>query len=249
MKLLIILLPILLILSGCSKHEDKTAGSENTKDSIPQTIQNNDNKPGSSAKTNEKKNDKNDHDTGTVVKLKFDRNDIPSECKYKGRIVDGARWKDRNGDNILIITQTEVKRVNQDVRNQYLYSYLYTSGDSKWSQLWSITDYVESYCDVEAKYMPGTLEITDLDNDGVAENTFIYKLDGRCDVSPVPIKLMMHSGDKKLVIRGDSRVDIGNGEKVGGKKTFDDAFDSVPKAFKDYASDKWDSFMKGYQAP
>ena len=249
MKLLIIFLAVFLIFCSCSKHDEKTAGSDIKKDSTPATIQNNDNLPGSPAKNNDKKSDINDNNKGAVIKLKFDKNNIPSDCKFKGRIVDGARWKDKNGENILIITQTDVKRVNQDVRNQYIYGYMYTAGNDKWKQLWNITDFVESYCDVEAKYIPGTLELSDLDGDGIAENLFIYKLDGRCDVSPIPIKLMMHSGDKKLVIRGDTNVDFGNGQKFGGKKTFDDAFDSVPSSFKEYASKKWDNFMKDNPNP
>ncbi len=248
MKLLIIPFSFLLLFCSCSKQSDKSTESKkiDTVDSTPVKMES---QSGNSAKGKDEVSNTTDIKDNSFSKLPFDKNDIPSDCIYKGKIIEGGRWKDKNGENILLISQTEVKRVNQDVRNQYLYAYLYILSSTKWNLSWNITDYVESYCDVEAKYIPGTLDITDIDNDGIAENAFIYKLDGRCDVSPIPIKLMMHSGDKKLVIRGDTRVDIGNGEKAGGKKTFDDAFNSVPVSYKEYASKKWDNFIKENNNP
>jgi hypothetical protein len=88
------------------------------------------------------------------------------------------------------------------------------------------------------------LEIVDLDGDNIGESLFFYKLDDRCDVSPMPLKLMMHSGNTKLVIRGSIGVDAGGGYKVKGEKDFDAAFKNVPSKFKQYASDKWDKYVK-----
>jgi hypothetical protein len=185
--------------------------------------------------------------TKEVTLLKFDKNDIPKEIKYQGEIVDGARWTDGNGENILIITETKTKQLNDDVREEYLYGYTYVKMEGEFTPLWSINDHVTSYCDVGADYIPGSLEVLDIDHDGIAENAFIYKLEERCDVSPLDIKLMMHSDKEKLVIRGTTTVNPGDGKKYGGDKKFDIAFNSSPEIFKDYASRKWDKFMKEYQ--
>lgn len=187
--------------------------------------------------------------TTEITLLNFDKNDIPGEIKYQGDIMDGARWKDANGENILIITETRTRKINNDEREEYLYGYTYNKKDSIFIPLWSINDHVTSYCDVGADYIPGSLEVLDLDRDGIAENVFIYKLEGRCDVSPLDIKLMMHSGAKKLVIRGTTTVDPGDGKKYGGEKNFDSAFNSSPDIMKDFASRKWNDFMKEYQGP
>jgi hypothetical protein len=186
-------------------------------------------------------------DTNEINILKFDKNNLPSLIEYKGKILDGASWTDKNGDNILIITQTEVRTISADESEQYLYAYHYVNHEDGYTLLWSITDFVRSYCDVNCDYLPGTLEITDIDKDGIAESLFLYKLDDRCDVSPIPIKLMMHSGGKKLVIRGSIGVDVGGGQRVEGEKHIDAAFKTSPPAFKDYASEKWDKFVKGYR--
>jgi hypothetical protein len=58
---------------------------------------------------------------------------------------------------------------------------------------------------------------------------------------------MMHSGDRKLVIRGSIGVDVGGGERVEGEKRIDAAFNTSQPAFKEYASKKWDRFVKGYR--
>jgi hypothetical protein len=241
MKHLITFFSFLLLISSCNKQSEKPIVENQIVKKDSPIVKNE--TQGSSAKNKDDiKNDK-------FEKLIFDKNNVPQDCSFKGEIVDGAHWKDLSGENILLITQTRISRKNQDVRNQYLYGYLYTLSNDKWNLTWNITDFVESYCDAEAKYIDGTLEVLDIDNDGIAENAFIYKLDERCDVSPLPIKLMMHSGSKKLVIRGDTKVDIGNGQIIGGKKSFDDAFNSSPESFKEYASKKWDKFMRENKNP
>jgi hypothetical protein len=229
MKLTITLLLFCFIFSSCTKRNDDISSKA----------------PVDEVKTSNAPLQK----TKEITLLTFKKSELPAECKYEGNIVEQAQWTDANGDNILIITETAVKKLNEDMREQYIYAYSYVKKDADYKLLWSIKDYVESYCDVEAEYLPKTLEILDIDKDGIAETAFIYKLDERCDVSPLDMKLMMHSGDKKLVIRGNTKVFPGGGESYGGKKTFDAAFDSSPVILKDFASRKWDDFMKDYKGP
>ena len=243
MKKLVLLIFCIFLFTSCGKKEDstgKTGTSESTKENIDT--------PPPPNTTSEEGSAKDIQSNSEGIDMhKFSKNDLPSSIKYKGKIVDGASWTDKNGDNILIITQTDVKNINADEREQYLYSYHYINYDDGYSQLWNITDFVRSYCDVEAEYIPNTLDITDIDKDGIAETLFIYKLDGRCDVSPLDIKLMMHKGDTKLVIRGTIGFDGNDGHKTKGDKNFDAAFKNFPSSFKDYASDKWDEFVKNYK--
>lgn len=243
MQKLILLVLCLFLFSTCGKKEDSTSEhstSESTDkktDTLPQT----DKITEGSTKDIPTKSD------GIEIH-KFNKNDLPSSIKYKGKIVEGASWTDKNGDNILIITQTDVRNVNADEREQYLYAYHYVNREDGYSQLWTITDFVKSYCDVDAKYYPGTLEIKDVDGDGNAESVFCYELDGRCDVSPLDVKLILHSSDTKLVIRGTIGFDPQDGHKTKGEKNFDATFKSANPLFKDYASDKWDEFVKNYKS-
>jgi hypothetical protein len=242
-----LLISLFLTLSGCgNKNDPKTGNGPVTK---TETAANNISKTESKKDSviNEAKNI--NKKSGDVRILEFNKNSIPAECEYKGNIEAGSKWIDNNGENILIISNTPVKRLNEDEGEEYLYAYCYVKADDKYSLLWNINDHVRSHCDIGAEYIPGTLEIIDLDGDGIAENAFIYKLEDRCDVSPLPIKLMMHSSATKLVIRGTTKVDIGNGEMIGGEKHFDAAFSSSPDIMKTYTSEKWDVFMKSYKNP
>jgi len=240
MKSFFTLLFCLALLAGCGKTDRRTSEQSTTDSAVSKTEA-----PSSSTPETEygSANDLS-KSAGGIEMHKFNENDLPRSIKYQGKIVEGAYWTDKNGDNILIITQTAVRNVNSDVREQYLYAYQYVNYDDGYSQLWNITDYVKSYCDVEAEYIPKTLEIIDLDGDDIAESLFIYKLDDRCDVSPLPVKLMMHRGNTKLVIRGTIGVDAGGGYKVKGTKNIDAAFNDVPAKFKEYASDTWDKYVK-----
>ncbi len=222
MKITLLTLISILLFWGCNKS-DKTSSEQSDPvktEKKDETTASNISKEEGTAKDISKTTD------GIEIH-KFDKNNLPSTIKYQGKIVDGAYWTDKEGDNIIVITQSGIRQVNSDIREQYLYAYQYINHDDGYSQLWNITDFVKSYCDVEAEYIPGTLEIVDLDGDNIGESLFLYKLDDRCDVSPMPLKLMMHSGDTKLVIRGSIGVDAGGGYKVKGEKDFDAAFKNV----------------------
>lgn len=112
--------------------------------------------------------------------------------------------------------------------------------------LWKLYDLVE-ICpyDLDATFLPNSLTITDLDDNGIAESTFLYKLGCGSDVSPVQLKLIMHEGKAKYALRWETRVRIGGpDEKVGGQKTIDPAFRQAPKVFLDYALQQWNAFVE-----
>ena len=243
MKNLILIVFCIFLFSSCGKKEDSTSERSTSEATEKKT----DTPPASDKITGEGSTKEIPTKSDGIEIHKFNKNDLPASIKYKGKIVDGASWTDKSGDNILIITETDVRNINADEREQYLYAYHYVNHEDGYSQLWTITDFVKSYCDVDAKYYPGTLEIKDVDGDGIAESVFCYELDGRCDVSPLDVKLIMHTGDTKLVIRGTIGFDPQDGHKTKGDKNFDAAFKSANPLFKDYASEKWDEFVKEYK--
>jgi len=98
-----------------------------------------------------------------------------------------------------------------------------------------------------AHYRAQADRIRTLDEDGVAENMFVYNIAGGCDVSPVPYKLMMHSGEKKLAVRGANAVQI-SGYDQKSEKNFDGAFNGAPKVFRDAASAFWDRHVAPLRA-
>jgi hypothetical protein len=171
--------------------------------------------------------------------LSFDSASIPAGCRTEGRVLDGARWRDAAGEHLLLVTwaarQGEYSSELVDLRG-YHYE---LPADSPPRLLWKIHDRAENICD-EGRGLVSRIEVIDIDVDGHAETAFVYNVDGPCDVSPVPYKLMLHRGATKLAVRGTTRIDLGDGEPMGGEKNFDAAFDAEAQEFREYASQLWD---------
>lgn len=162
------------------------------------------------------------------------------EYAFKGTLKTGAMWKDRNGNNILILSQTQKDAENG--KFEEILGYHYTSKAGKDSLLWQTKDWAENPCD-EAPGVQGDVVVKDLNNDGIAENAFVYGISGNCDVSPREFKLIMHSGATKYAIRGNTRVALPP-DAFGGDKKFDAAFNTAPPSFKAFASELWDKTIK-----
>ena len=90
-------------------------------------------------------------------------------------------------------------------------------------------------------FINNSLTITDLDDDGIAESTFLYKLSCRSDVSPSILKLMMHENDNKYALRGIMYIDIQD-HREGGDYKVDKAFNNAPGVFLQYAKEQWADF-------
>lgn len=189
--------------------------------------------------------------------LTFDSKALPPEIRYKGEVVAGARWLDNHGENLLLLCETGAFKSPvppNSKENPYkewgraaeLQGYHYAKVKEKFTLLWKLNDSVK-ICpfDLEAVFLPNSLTITDLDNNGVAESTFLYKLGCRSDVSPVQLKLIMHEGKAKYVLRGETMVPATDpGKKLGGQKTVDTAFSLAPKVFLDHALQQWKAFVE-----
>lgn|GEM_PF-3117376 len=181
-----------------------------------------------------------------ISMLEFSPTTLPEEYRYTGDIVGGARWRDGNGENTLIVSHTfsRPKPDGEEERREEIFGYLYLNKADSARLLWKIQDNAGNYCD-NGEGLVSKIKVADVDGDGIAENAFIYNIQGTCDVSPRPFKLMMHSGEKKFAIRGTNTVNPGGGRE-GGEKTFDATFEGAPKGFSEFASKLWDDTLPGY---
>ncbi len=181
---------------------------------------------------------------GELERLDFKKSDLPAG-QLTGTAVDGMRWKDVLGENLLIVSQTGAipskKKDEEDRRDAELYAYHFIRKGGAWRLLWKVQDF-ERDCpfDLYAGLLPGSLALTDLDRDGTAETSFLYKLTCRSDVSPSVLKLIMHEGDKKLALRGNTVVPP---ESNDDNMKPDPAFASAPPEFEVYAVKRWTEFV------
>jgi hypothetical protein len=177
-----------------------------------------------------------------IKTTQVDKSGIPKSVTYKGYIINAVKFTDSEGDRLVIATETgaiDSKNID-DGRDAELYAYSYTVKDGNKVLSWQVHDFVK-YCqlDLEAKYVPGTFGVTDLDKNGKAEVWLMYKTSCTGDVSAGEMKIIMHEGTKKYAIRGQNKVKVGANTFDGGKFTFDEAFKTGPAAFKNYAQTLW----------
>ena len=174
--------------------------------------------------------------------IKFNISELPEGIKYNGTIRSSASWRDKNGINYVMLTETEEKIQNGESRMKELYAYHWIYNDNKPTLLWKTYDFIkECPFDIFLEHIGGSLSVTDLNSNGIAETIFLYKLSCRSDVSPDDLKLIMHEGEKKYAIRGTMQLEY-NGESSGGQTNIDKSFNNAPKIFLDYARDKWQKF-------
>ena len=178
------------------------------------------------------------------VKLKtfpLKASEIPEKL-YQGKTVQSNKIIDASGESIILLSETGVLESKKEEGGWYanLYAYKYKKRDTGWQLMWRVYDFIpECEVDVTCEFIPGSLTVTDLNNNGKAEITFIYKLSCRGDVSPDALKLILYEGNSKYAIRGEMLV-IAGPDKFGGQKIIDKSFNSAPKAFLAHANKLWE---------
>lgn len=177
----------------------------------------------------------------TVSKIDIDK--ISNQIKYKGKIKNAITWKDKLGKNIVLTCETgefATKKSENEGRDAEIYAYHYILSKNSIKENWKIYDFIKDCpVDIEASFIKNTLNITDLNNDGIAEIWVMYKTACHGDVSPCEMKIIMHQGKNKHAMRGENRVKVSKDEYYGGKYTFDKAFNESSPVFREYAKKMW----------
>lgn len=93
--------------------------------------------------------------------------------------------------------------------------------------------------DLALEVLEDAIRLTDLDDDGEPEVSFIYTLGCRSDVSPLTAKLLLYEGSTKYALRGETREQVGEAEFVGGEFKADPAFEQGPRPFFEFAEQQW----------
>lgn len=143
---------------------------------------------------------------------------LPKSLNFNGKLVEAWKWKDKMGENFLLLTKVadypvKSSEYNEDARSSDIYAYQYVKTDTGYRLVWKLTDYIkECPFDITLNFFRGSVSITDLDADSVAETTIVYKLSCRSDVSPDYMKMIMREGTSKYSLRG-WMCDPGNGQQ------------------------------------
>ncbi len=170
---------------------------------------------------------------------------VPAAMKYHGPFTDAIRYQDKEGTHVVIITQDVTAQPADDDESVYtgiLHAWSYLQSGNSVQLSWQLNDNAGP-CggDVDVKFRPGSLSVTDLDHNGLAEVWLVYRVSCHGFQTPSPMKVIMHEGAQKYAMRGTTKLKL----KVtpvqykGGDYVFDEVFNAAPQTFRDYAKGLW----------
>ncbi|MEX1002779.1 MAG: hypothetical protein WDZ35_11745 [Crocinitomicaceae bacterium] len=175
--------------------------------------------------------------------------DIPRDCEFEGEVVDAYTWTDENGLNYFMRTMGKPtegeKEISEDLpsRSQYLYAYHYVEDEKGGIKLLcQITDFVKDcQFDLIIGHELDAISLTDLDENGLGEVSFIYRLNCTSDVSPATQKLILIENGDKYVLRGHTSFMEHEGEYTVGEE-----FKNAPDGFQEHAEKLWSKHLTEY---
>jgi len=201
--------------------------------------------------------------------IEFDeisKDKIPSSISVKGSFQSAFKWYDNNGTNYLILSskgpfKTQNSETGGTELNKFIYTEQYIQKDGTTSLLWDIIDF-EQNCpfDIDVQFIKNSIQITDLDKDGITETTIAYKKYCRSDITPAFLKILIHENSTKFALRGqmiwshnppqknfefneskltkEQKSELGFRVSEGRYKNLTD-FNIAPDSFSTYAVNQW----------
>ncbi len=153
------------------------------------------------------------------------------------------RFSDKAGEHLVKFSLSDLKRRKSSEGYSRSRELLVTHSIGK-KQVWQARDFVQQ-CefDLSLEFLDGAIEVTDVDENGLGEISFLYVLGCRSDVSPDTMKLLMYEDATKYALRGESMVQVNATDFIGGEFQVDPSFDKAPAAFLDFARAKWKRFV------
>lgn len=174
--------------------------------------------------------------------LQTDLNTLPVKDSITGKVTETKSWTDAEGEHILVLSETEKTISKESLQTKRIYATCFVKENNAWRKKWQVQDHIED-CEMDANcaFYPGSLTVTDVDKNNIAEACFLYSLSCMDDVAPEQKKLILYEGLNKYAIRGTSLVEFG-GNKEGGEKKIDASFNKAAKSILDLANTQWEKF-------
>ena len=190
----------------------------------------------------------------TVKQQKLNPADIPGEIPWQGDLIEGYRYTDNTGENIVITTESDVlTNAEEEYETSYkqIWAHRFIKHKDSWDEVWKLYD-IEDNCEnyPVARFVNGALSITDIDGNGTAEIWLMYVKSCKGDVSSDDMFLRMYDNEEIYTMTGETRLTLSDGaskETYGGEYTFDDRFlnKNTKPAFVEFAKTLWEKHIEG----
>jgi len=102
--------------------------------------------------------------------IKISKEEIPHKL-FKGDIVDGLKWNDKEGSHIIIVVQYKKGKSFEKGWISELYAHKFTVVADSFKQDWKIQEFTPAN-QAEVRYIDSTLVLFDVNNDSIAESRF-----------------------------------------------------------------------------
>jgi hypothetical protein len=159
--------------------------------------------------------------------------DLPIEVKLKGHFLVGKRWKDSEGESVVVLSSTSniAHRNKEGERSAYLFGSQWRRAKGAWQEIWHMSDKVEQCgLDLICEFVPDSLELTDVDGNDIAEASFLYRLACKGGIDPDTQKLLLYEGARKYALRGTVKLVMSVNEResvTGGEFKADSSFELI----------------------
>lgn len=184
-----------------------------------------------------------------ILVTKLDQNKLSKDIKTEGKINEVLGFSDNLGEHIIITSETGIYQNTKfkhenDGQDAELFAYHFVKKQDSLKLIWKVYDFIKDCpVDIEASFLKNTLQVTDLNKNGIAEIWLMYKTVCHGDVSPSDLKIIMYEGNQKHAMRGQTKVKISEKEYVGGTYKFDKVFENSSDAFKNFAKKLWNTHV------
>ena len=173
--------------------------------------------------------------------------DVPEAIRARSKdIVDAMQWTDAAGTHVVVLSQTGESEAKDGTRQARLHArHFLKSAAGEWQVRWQVMDKVEGCpLDLLCAFVKNSLALSDLDSDGVAEVSFVYRVDCFGGIDPIAQKLVVVHRDTKYLIRGRTVLFAPDGRRLDPEYfVLDEAFHRAPAALRPFAIQKWRRFQ------
>ncbi len=162
---------------------------------------------------------------------------IPATIKFKGTLYQAWQWQDSLGDNLLITSQVaptiSTNADDEEGATASLHAFHYVKKNEEYKLLWQMHDSMEECpVDIFCQYID-SVQLTDLNNNGIVETSLVYKIACRGDISPAYMKVIMHEDSAKYGLRGNMWVKVNTADSFTVTKE-NVNLETLPKADSEY---------------
>jgi hypothetical protein len=167
--------------------------------------------------------------------------ELPTGIYFKGHIVEALTWKDKNGQNIFILSSigplVEESDEHESKATKEIFANQYTINDNILRKLWELSS-LKRVCpmNVELEFIPNSTSITDLDGNGFTETTIAYKFACRSDVSLAEFTVLMHENFNEFGLHGHTLIRAGKPYSTMELSTYEFNLENA-MATKEFSSD------------